>query len=464
MPYPGQPAGKTGHSDILSNPEIQTFLGTCEDLPRPQKEDVIQAIGSHGKMADYKDHLPRWVKAIDGSEYESPVDGRFPSRCIGYIKISSVLLDMQAYTLVKETPSRYIDPMAVARLEKDTSTISMALPGAYVKPKGSLSVSDGFRRTILQYFQSANTRLQGDTLYDTLVDLIRLLGRTEVSSGEEHVVFALCPNPDCPQQKKSPFRIPVKDGYGDCPFCNRPVYVTDSLRIHEAFVESGSNVQALTRLMRAVEHLLMAHYIRAMRKFNLAQLSEMCFVLDGPLALFGEPAHFHRSILKLLEQVRQEMALNHLPEPVVMGLTKTGRLQEHLVQIGDLLGPGTVFPIPDSYRYEFLEPAKAGSSVNFGDDTYYGQDFYIKTEKGRCFTLCLAYPFADKTGDFKTLKTLPANYATLGRALEVMRTLESELYQASMIPIVLAHRHASISLTPGGKVLDIASINAFKNR
>ena len=46
-------------------------------------------------------------------------------------------------------------------------------------------------------------------------------------------------------------------------------------------------------------------------------------------------------------------------------------------------------------------------------------------------------------------------YTTMGRALKVLTTFESDLYQNSMIPVILAHRHASISLTPGGKVLDI---------
>lgn len=75
--------------------------------------------------------------------------------------------------------------------------------------------------------------------------------------------------------------------------------------------------------------------------------------------------------------------------------------------------------------------------------------------------LCLAYPSADKSGSFRDSKTRAANYPTLPRALAVIEALESDLYGASMIPVVLAHQHASISLTPGGKVLDIISREAL---
>jgi hypothetical protein len=49
---------------------------------------------------------------------------------------------------------------------------------------------------------------------------------------------------------------------------------------------------------------------------------------------------------------------------------------------------------------------------------------------------------------------------TAGRAFELVRTLESDLYQNALIPVILAHEYASISLVPGGKVLDLATARA----
>ncbi len=38
---------------------------------------------------------------------------------------------------------------------------------------------------------------------------------------------------------------------------------------------------------------------------------------------------------------------------------------------------------------------------------------------------------------------------------------ELTLLRGSIVPVLLAHRHASISLVPGGQVLDVASILRF---
>jgi hypothetical protein len=37
----------------------------------------------------------------------------------------------------------------------------------------------------------------------------------------------------------------------------------------------------------------------------------------------------------------------------------------------------------------------------------------------------------------------------------LIRHFELDLYDSAIVPVALAHRHASISIVPGGKVLDI---------
>ncbi|WP_437827799.1 hypothetical protein [Sorangium sp. So ce1153] len=68
-----------------------------------------------------------------------------------------------------------------------------------------------------------------------------------------------------------------------------------------------------------------------------------------------------------------------------------------------------------------------------------------------------------KVGDvpFKTAKARLEAYADLGRTLDAVRTFECDLFASSLVPIIIAHRHASISRVPGGKVLDIAGLAAF---
>jgi hypothetical protein len=93
-----------------------------------------------------------------------------------------------------------------------------------------------------------------------------------------------------------------------------------------------------------------------------------------------------------------------------------------------------------------------------------GQDFIFKTEKGNVFTVGLPYPAAQKSGsaDFAQLKVDLQRYGEqIGRAFDVVRHFELDLYENAVIPVALAHRHASISLTPGGRVLDLVTRNGL---
>jgi hypothetical protein len=53
------------------------------------------------------------------------------------------------------------------------------------------------------------------------------------------------------------------------------------------------------------------------------------------------------------------------------------------------------------------------------------------------------------------------------RACDLIRHFEMDLYDNALVPVALAHRHASISLVPGGKVLDLlvrSGLGADKKR
>jgi hypothetical protein len=54
--------------------------------------------------------------------------------------------------------------------------------------------------------------------------------------------------------------------------------------------------------MNAVEHILLAHYTRIAAADNLAGLSDVCFMLDGPLAIFGQPAWLSKPLLRLINE------------------------------------------------------------------------------------------------------------------------------------------------------------------
>jgi hypothetical protein len=125
--------------------------------------------------------------------------------------------------------------------------------------------------------------------------------------------------------------------------------------------------------------------------------------------------------------------------------------------------------VSDDYRGDYIK--QTDPTANFGDETYYGQDIIFHTSRSNTFVIGLPYPWFDKRlGEgsrlerelaFKVAKSDLANYPDLARALDVVRLFESDLFRGSIVPILLAHRHASISLVPGGRVLDIASMIRF---
>lgn len=466
MPYPGQVAGKTGHADIVRNPDVQSFLQRCCDVPRPTPDDIKKLLSEASDAVCFgEQQLPGIVLALDGSSYEASPDGGFPSRRIGYVKISSVALDMERYKGLRVPGARTVDPLVVNALLKDTEAFSMALPGAYVIPAGRQSSKEGFRYELQNYLMSDRTRLAKHTLYDTLQTVWHAMDRIEPDGKGGHFLKVGCTEDLCDGKAA----VDVKTNTGKCNSCGADILFVDSLRLHEPFMETGDNQAVLNRLMNGIEHLLMLHYVLYLREVNPKLLSRLCIISDGPLALFGEMAPLHRGIMKILGVIREQQHAAGLDEPLIIGFSKTGRIVEHFASIDNLIAEAQaphsfVFPVSDEYRYTYLEPAK-DKTVNHGKETYYGQDFYIRMPSGRGFVMGLPYPFSDRSrSDFQTAKTDLSNYkATIGRALRVIKEFESDLYGSSLVPITLAHQHASISLKPGGRVLDILSRQSLKN-
>jgi hypothetical protein len=252
-----------------------------------------------------------------------------------------------------------------------------------------------------------------------------------------------------------------------CPGCKSEVYPSDVLRLWEEVGDFQTNQVAMTRFMMAIEHILPVHYVHYLlsSNFELKKLSNIAFFLDGPLAIFGNCAWLSKPIMQFYDAVNKRLAAAGLPEITMIGLQKTGQLADYFQLIGKHIPRGTVFPVDDEYRYQYVVASREPSKSGFGDETYYGQDFLYKTQSGKRFVVGSPYPFARKgklpEGNFHDLKTDINRYPTLARTLELIRNFETDLYENAVIPVALAHRYTAISAMPGGKVLDILSKELF---
>lgn len=447
MPYNREQASKGGHSDFVRNPDVQSFLASCEYMKPPTDEEA-EALAAEFTDAPMGNSpiLPSFVVASDASKSDAPINDKLPSTQLGFIKISHILVSLEKYAELIDPATRFVDPFKAANLHRNAKAITYVLPGSNIKYQGAPTVKDGFRRAVYDQF-SANRRDENNRL--VLTETLLLLNNNRIS-------IEKCPS--CGISNETIFT--AAQTTAACSGCGSTVYVTDWLRLHEGVTDFGDNTNAMTRMMNAVEHLLLGAFILELLYNSPKSLSKIAFVIDGPLALFGEPAKLHKRLMSLIYEANTK--LNELREEplLVMGLQKTGNVMDHARLIERFLpkGKGVFRVIDDNYRTTYITGSDTPSD-NFGNETYYGQDFLFKTERNRIFNFALPYPFPDKGvrgADFAQQKIDLGRYGSLiRRACDLIRYFELDLYDNAIVPVALAHRHASISLTPGGKVLDL---------
>lgn len=463
MPFEGEVANKSSHYDIVRNPEVMKFLDGCEYLRIPSVEEASDMAAKfeappHADAA----HAPRTVMAIDGSYYEASISRQFPSTRIGYVKVGAVFIDMTKMSELRVNGGRFVDPFRVAALQDDNSALTFPLPSANIRTAGKTSVRDSFRAEVDAQLLASKTRFRDNdyttSLRTTLFHLASLRTGPLATTAPDRLKIH-----QCPICKVGPVELEDIPTQQHCPNCNADVYPSDVLRLWEVVADFQSNVEPMTRFMLQVEHMLPVHYIRHLVHTSPAVLGSLAVFVDGPLAVFGQGAWLHAAILRFLGAVNAKLASIGAPPLLIIGIQKTGQVVEHVLAIERFLPDNRISAIDDDYRYQHILAGRDPSTDGFGSETYYGQDFIYKTPTGKSFVFAIPYPVAQKSDwpKFADEKTKIANYANLGRAVDLVTKLETDLYENAVIPIALAHRFTAISLRPGGRVLDLLTQTAL---
>lgn len=457
MPYSGELASKASHFDIVKNPDVAVFLEACDYLTVPSDQEGEKIAGHFLRVPPLINiTLPGSIIAFDGSRHESSINDRLPSTRVGYIKVSSVLIKLEEFDALKV--GHYVDPFKVAKLQDNTTSLTITVPSANIRWQGKDSVRDGFRAAVDAYFYGTKTRFKADDSSTSLrTTLFHLAHRRPGSMGTHSPRFLKVNK--CPSCGNGPIDLEDRPEQQHCPHCQAEIYPTDSLRLWEEIFDYQSNVTAITRLMLVIEHLLPMHYIRHIAENDaLDALSQTAFFIDGPLSVFGPSAWLHLAIMRYISEINARLSAKKLQQLIVLGLQKTGQVFDHIQLIDRFVEPDSIFPISDEYRYRYIFAGRDPAGNGFGYETYYGQDFIYKTKSGRTFILGLPYPFATKLPagiDFITAKVEVRRYKELPRALALINHFETDLYENAVVPIALANKYTAISLVPGGSVLDI---------
>lgn len=456
MPFEGEVANKASHYDIVRNPDVAAFLERCEYLKVPS-EDEGRVFAQKFRAPPSGDpaRAPKMLLAIDGSPYEASMNKQFPSTRVGYVKVGSVLIDMTKMDALRVAGGRFVDPFRVAALQDDNSSLTFALPSANVRLPGMKSVRDSFRAEVDAQLLT-KTRFRDDdhrtSLRTTLFHLASSRSGSLATGTPDRLRLHACPT--C---GKGPVELEDVCDQQRCPYCQSEVYPSDVLRLWEVVADFQSNYEALSLFMLDVEHMMSIHYLRHLVETSPALIGSLAIFMDGPLALFRQAAWLHASILRYLAKVNAKIAEVGAPPLLMIGLQKTGQVVEHALAIERYLPDNSICAIDDDHRYEHILAGRDPSKDGFGAETYYGQDFIFKTGSGKVFVFALPYPVAEKADlpDFPKQKVEVDRYANLGRAVDLITRVETDLYENAAIPIALAHRFTAISLRPGGRVLDI---------
>jgi hypothetical protein len=459
MPYINEYADKTSHTDIVNNPDIQSFLSDCKFMVEPTGTDIQEIESKFTEPPEYRGLLPNNIISIDGSNYEASVRTDIPCTRIGYVKIGNLLIKRDHFNALQDG-NPFVNPFKVAALKDNNSSITFALPSSNIKYKDNSSVRDGFRFALDQALNEVRTipSNPSTSLRATLFMLAAFRTGECEPSEKDSLVLHKCPS--CESKRIIVKNIP-DDQY--CPHCNNSIYASDCLRIWEEISDLGSNQNALTRFMNVIEHIFAIHYIRVIQNANpqsfVDVLSNICFFIDGPLAIFGNSAWIHSSIMKYLNEINEVMNSHGKSPIMVLGLLKSGDVYDYMQLVEKSLPQNTIYCLEDDFRYKYITFDKAPSASTFGSETYYGQDFLFKTTSGRTFAFNVPYPFKDKQNKaiFKCEKANISNYTNIGAYTKLIEDFECDLYENAVVPIALAHKYTAISLIPGSKVLDLLS-------
>jgi len=455
MPYENQFGSKTAHSDVVRNPDVQAFLQDGNPLRVPSDEELQRIVNLFSEV-QFSENPPdtKFIIASDGSPYHSTIDDRFPSVRVTYLKFSTLLIEMNDFHGLEDSETNLVDPFRVAALQQNRDTLSLVLPLCNFRLPNEDSVRSTFRRQTEEFLKSEATQFrkgdQSTSLLATLIELAQL--REGSSERANHIRIHRCPNDDC---ESSDRYLDLTARTWNCDDCGIELYISDCMRIWEGVDDFHANQEPSQRFMSYIEHLLPVHYVRHIRNESPTELGCLALMVDGPLAVFGNAAWLHTCIMRFYSDLRNQQFARSLLPPLVIGLQKTGYVVDFMSHLREHIDGTKVFCVTDDFRYANLGVKRSGNG--FGAETYYGQDFVLKTTDGKLFVFGLPYPFGQKaaTPNFLIEKCNSANYPELSRAVALIDLLSTDLYRDAVIPVALAHRYTAISLKPGGRVLDV---------
>lgn len=379
--------------------------------------------------------------AIDGSHVVESVRDGMPSVVYGYAQAAAAFVDLDV--IETQRAQRFVDPVAIAEAV-NTALVSLDLPVAGAYAREGIDIATSWRELVARLF--ATKKVQVNRLDQTLLDLLMLLHGMPGAPAEAVPVH--CPVLDCGARD-----VPVPAVGTRCTDCGAVLYATDTLRLHEAVSEEGRNEEPLGRLRSVLELLVLVGLTTLLWQQSRSDLlASTLFIVDGPLAMYGEPAKLRGRA----ESYFQAMAATTPGDaPYVCGIEKSGALVDYARQLArhDVLNPGDLLVCDAAV---IARIANTADPANYGKETYWGRKFVYRARDGRV-VVPTVMPAAGPAYGSGGGQPGPNGYPTLSAILDVIDRTGSSMYRDGIIPVAAAHGRAAFPIGVGTDVLRLVA-------
>lgn len=435
---PMEHASKISHTEIINNSAVQKFLENCI-LPKPSDPREITTMAVPIERTNGGE--TKIIVALDGGYTETFVRDEFPSSSLTFFNFGPLLFKLDDLNALDTQD--FIDPRDFAKLKHFQRYPPLVLPTKNISLKNSDTLTLSVRRTLRDYFEAR------DADRERLMDSLRWLVFQEWQGEEFSWTLAQCPYKECLGKD-----ITFTRSRGDeipCDLCGKPVWLTDTFRLHEVIDDEQGAAGILGYLMVLLEQMVLVQWIRTVWVVKPSLLGEILFVKDGPLAFFGQTANFHKPMRALMDYLLNPNSKN--AKIRVVGVEKSGAFVDHAAAVQDKMEKGTLLIPSNEYVYKYIIPS-GSTTQEYGRSTYYGWKVIFKDWDGAVYVLTLP------TTEYLN-RPSPSDFADLADVLSTISRLKCHMYENALIPVALVNKLVSLSNVPSSLILKAFAKNVL---
>ena len=438
MPYEGEFASYKPLARIANSERVQDIVGRCKKKMPDEGLAEAELLIADVKPSNW---LPDLVLAVDGSYHQVPVENGYPGAELAYLTVASVILDMKKQRQLDR--NRPVSPL-LARQSEGAGSIDCALPGCNVVVDEQPTPKASFRHVFFEAIREKRPLSDGETLLETY----EALRAYKPAGRSQQCPYEYCQNDYYP-----------RPGITDCR-CQQKLkwYSTDALRLHERLNPTGPSGAIFAEAMQVWERMWVVNFLRWIeldpRRFRL--LRNLAIILDGPLAVFGQPAWLSQAIRQELKRINEAVRKVIKTDILLVGIEKGGTFVDHYERL-DTPTQGT----NGSARFEpqtavlltneYIRNHIAISDKPFGEATYFGRKFFYKTASGARIVASLPF-LTEEAKDLSSGDT--KHFPRLADAMSLLDATFSARFPNAVAPLISAHAEAAIPLNLGKEVLE----------